>query len=209
MTTEVEDKKPEDVKVEEEEEDDDIPDLEEAPQGDNEAEAGGASGPGDDPSAESDSKKHSKTENKARKALSKVGLKKVDGINRVTLKKSKNIIFVIQDPDVYKSPSSDTYVVFGEAKVEDASALSNAAAAKAPADYKLPEGVDLQKELAAAEKKPEAAPVEEEGEVDESGLEQKDIELVMQQANVTRGKAVKALRNNNNDIVNAIMELTM
>jgi len=208
MTTAVEDKKPEDVKVEEEEEDDDdIPDLEEAPQGENEADAG-ASGPADDPSAESDNKKHSKTENKARKALSKVGLKKVDGINRVTLKKSKNIIFVIQDPDVYKSPNSDMYVVFGEAKVEDASALSNAAA-KAPADYKLPEGVDLQKELAAAEKKPEAAPVEEEGEVDESGLEQKDIELVMQQANVTRGKAVKALRNNNNDIVNAIMELTM
>ncbi len=36
-----------------------------------------------------------------------------------------------------------------------------------------------------------------------------DIELVMSQANVSRGKAVKALKNNGNDIVNAIMELTM
>ena len=42
-------------------------------------------------------------------------------------------------------------------------------------------------------------------EVEESGIEAKDIELVMSQANVTRAKAVKALKNNDNDIVNAIM----
>lgn len=41
--------------------------------------------------------------------------------------------------------------------------------------------------------------------VDEAGVEDKDIELVMSQANVSRAKAVKALKNNNNDIVNAIM----
>lgn len=41
--------------------------------------------------------------------------------------------------------------------------------------------------------------------VDESGIEVKDIELVMSQANVTRSKAIKALKNNGNDIVNAIM----
>lgn len=41
--------------------------------------------------------------------------------------------------------------------------------------------------------------------VDESGVEAKDIELVVSQANVSRRKAVKALRSNNNDIVNAIM----
>ena len=50
---------------------------------------------------------------------------------------------------------------------------------------------------------------EDDEEVDTSGVEEKDIELVMSQANVTRGKAVKALKNNANDIVNAIMELTM
>jgi len=49
--------------------------------------------------------------------MSKLGLKQVSGINRVTMRKSKNIIFVISKPDVYKSPSSDTYIVFGEAKV--------------------------------------------------------------------------------------------
>lgn len=45
--------------------------------------------------------------------------------------------------------------------------------------------------------------------MDESGLEEKDIELVVSQANVSRAKAVRALKRNNNDIVNAIMDLTM
>jgi len=34
------------------------------------------------------------------------------------------------------------------------------------------------------------------------------IELVMSQANVTRNKAIQALKNNKGDIVNAILELT-
>ena len=46
-------------------------------------------------------------------------------------------------------------------------------------------------------------------EVDDTGLEAKDIELVMGQANVTRKKAVKALKENDNDIVNSIMALSI
>lgn len=56
------------------------------------------------------------------------------------------------------------------------------------------------------------APIQEESEeedVDVTGVEEKDVELVMSQAGVSRARSVKALRNNNNDIVNAIMELTM
>ena len=41
--------------------------------------------------------------------------------------------------------------------------------------------------------------------MDESGVEAKDVELVMSQAGVSRSKAVRALKNNQNDIVNAIM----
>jgi NACalpha-BTF3-like transcription factor len=47
-----------------------------------------------------------------------------------------------------------------------------------------------------------------EDEQDETGLEPQDIELVMNQAGVSRAKAVVALKNQNSDIVNAIMELT-
>ena len=39
------------------------------------------------------------------------------GIQRVTIRKSRNILFVIAKPEVYKSPASDMYIVFGEAKV--------------------------------------------------------------------------------------------
>ena len=46
---------------------------------------------------------------------------------------------------------------------------------------------------------------EDDEEVDATGVEAKDIELVMSQANVSRSKAIKALKNNTNDIVNAIM----
>ena len=40
------------------------------------------------------------------------------GVSRVTIRKSRNILFVINKPDVYKNPASDTYIVFGEAKVK-------------------------------------------------------------------------------------------
>lgn len=49
---------------------------------------------------------------------------------------------------------------------------------------------------------------EEEGEeVDESGVEAKDIELVMTQAGVSRSKAVKALKNADGDIVRCALGL--
>ena len=47
----------------------------------------------------------------------------------------------------------------------------------------------------------------EEEEVDETGVEVKDLELVMSQANVSRTKAVQALKNNINDIVSVITAL--
>lgn len=49
--------------------------------------------------------------------MSKLGLKPVHGVTRITIRKSKSILFVISRPDVFKSPVSDIYIVFGEAKV--------------------------------------------------------------------------------------------
>lgn len=146
--------------------------------------------------------------------MSKLGLKQVTGVNRVAIRKSKNILFVINKPDVYKSPASDTYIVFGEAKIEDLSQKAQMAAAekfKAPGEGGPGIG-GLENASASLNPGQANAPIAEESDeedIDESGVETKDIELVMSQANVSRGKAVKALKNNNNDIVNAIMELTM
>ncbi|XP_004296111.1 PREDICTED: FH protein interacting protein FIP2-like [Fragaria vesca subsp. vesca] len=43
---------------------------------------------------------------------------------------------------------------------------------------------------------------------DETGVDPRDIDLVMTQAEVSRSKAVKALKTHNGDIISAIMELT-
>ncbi|XP_018425105.1 PREDICTED: nascent polypeptide-associated complex subunit alpha isoform X1 [Nanorana parkeri] len=148
--------------------------------------------------------KQSRSEKKARKAMSKLGLRQVTGVTRVTIRKSKNILFVITKPDVYKSPASDTYIVFGEAKIEDLSQQAQLAAAE-----KFKVQGEAVSNIQENTQTPTVQEESEEEEVDESGVEVKDIELVMSQANVSRAKAVRALKNNSNDIVNAIMELTM
>jgi len=150
--------------------------------------------------------KQSRGEKKARKIMSKLGLKQITGVNRVTIRKSKNILFVITKPDVYKNPASDTYIVFGEAKIEDLSQQAQMAAAE---KFKAPE-VPSVSEIHTATNL--AGTIQEEDtdeEVDATGVEEKDIELVMGQANVSRAKAIKALKKTENDIVNAIMDLTM
>merc|ERR1719318_2514885 len=181
--------------------DDDVPDLEGADDTVNASEAFAAAGLQEEPVSKA---KQSRSEKKARKAILRLGLKTVNGVTRVTIRKSKNILFVINKPDVFKSPAGDTHIVFGEAKIED---LSQQAQVQAAEKFKAPEPVHT----AISESKTEPAEVEEsdDEEVDATGVEEKDIELVCQQSNVSRKKAIKALRSNDNDIVNAIMELTM
>lgn len=107
------------------------------------------------------------------------------------------MVYAIATPEVFKSQNSDTHIVFGEMQVEDMAARAQQAA--------------MEQQLAAdAEKTEEGAEVEaaveeEDEEVDATGVEDKDIELVVNQANVSRAKAIKALKNNENDVVNAIM----
>ncbi|KAG2540742.1 hypothetical protein PVAP13_9NG593100 [Panicum virgatum] len=116
------------VVVEDEEDDDEDDDDDD--KDDDEGQEGDASG----------KSKQSRSEKKSRKAMLKLGMKPITGVSRVTVKKSKNILFVISKPD--------------------------------------------------------------------TGVEPKDIELVMTQASVSRPKAVRALKAADGDIVSAIMELT-
>lgn len=125
------------------------------------------------------------------------------------------ILFVIAQPEVFKSPVSDTYIIFGEAKIEDLSSSAQSQAAQAFQNPDLqslgsnaPSNADQSQAAKSQSATHEAEEEEDEGDVDEEGLEANDIELVMNQAGVSRGKAVKALKNNSNDVVNSIMELT-
>lgn len=124
------------------------------------------------------------------------------------------ILFVINNPEVYKSPNSNTYIVFGEAKIEDLNATAQQAAAQQLAaaggehDHAGHSHAEPSKAAEADAKKEEEE--EDDGEeVDAEGIEDKDIELVMTQANVSRKKAIKALKENDNDIVNSIMALSI
>ena len=111
---------------------------------------------------------------------------------------------MIQKPDVYKNPASDTYIVFGEAKIEDLSQQAQMEAASKFNKVDVPQAGDA----AAAGPAPIMEEEEDDEEVDAGGVEEKDIELVMSQASCSRAKAVAALKENDGDLVNAIMSLT-
>merc|ERR1719199_1356986 len=185
-------KKPEDVSNESDDSDtdDDMPEME-----DGEVDASGKG-------------KQSRSEKKSRKAMAKLGMKPVPGIMRVTVKKSKNILFVIKEPDVFKTSTDNpkapaTYIVFGKAEIEDLSAQATSAAVE---QFKAP-GAGLD---AASEDTPklEVADGDDDGDEDPGDLDENDIELVVKQAGVSKAKAINALKRNDNDVVNAIMALS-
>lgn len=164
----------------------------------------------------------SKNEKKAREIIKKLNLKQIKGISRVTFKQRGNFIYAIDLPDVYRSPAG-TYVVFGEAKVEDmnqriaeAQAQQDAAQAAsaetegiASVDDKSPEAITRDLQAASLASSGEIAEVEEEDddEVDETGLDPRDIDVVVEQTQISRAKAAKALRANKGDLINTIMNL--
>ncbi|KAM5557814.1 nascent polypeptide-associated complex subunit alpha-like protein 2 [Rosa sericea] len=187
VVEDVKDDKDDDDEDDDDEDEDDDDDKEDGAQGGNE------------------SSKQSRSEKKSRKAMLKLGMKQVTGVSRVTIKRTKNILFFISKPDVFKSPNSETYVIFGEAKIED---LSSQLQTQAAQQFRMPDmsSVMAKPEISGAGAGAQAD--EEEEKIDETGVEPRDIDLVMTQAGVSRSKAVKALKTHSGDIVSAIMELT-
>lgn len=158
-------------------------------------------------------KRLNKSEKKARKALSKLGLKPVAGVSRVTMKKSPAIMFLISNPEVFKSPGGggqETYVVYGVCQIDDGQMRGRNF--MPPTNFAPPPGmgtraqeVDEEEEAPAAE-----APSSDGGPDEEQGdLTDKDIEMVMTQVKVDRNTAIRTLKKNNGDIINSIMDLTM
>ena len=159
-----------------------------------------------------------KNEKKARELIGKLGLKQIPGIIRVTFRKKDNQIYAIEKPEVFRSAGGN-YVVFGEAKVDNFTQKLAAAQQQAQASGIMPSNEDvatkspedIQADMqAAAEGSVNAAAEEddEEGEVDAGDLNKDDIELVVQQTNVSKNQAIKALKAHNGDVVNAIMSLS-
>lgn len=165
-----------------------------------------------------------KSNKRAVKALKGTGVKKVDGINRVVLRKRGGVSFVIEQPEVFRTPNG-SYIVLGEARVqsqdvakqlaqltgqqngaEDSAAAE--AASQATGVNKSPEAITADLEAAAANKKNEPVSEVPDEEVDTTGLDGDKLDMIMQQANCNKNQAAKALRDHDGDLVNALMALT-
>lgn len=161
---------------------------------------------------------HSRGEKKARALIEKLNLKKVAGVTRVVFRRTGGAVFAITNPDVYKNPGTGTYVIFGEAQVDtqtqnlaqQLAALSGEANAGESAAAKDPVTADLEAAVkkASIQDTKDEEPEIPDSEVDTTGLEESDIQIIIDQANISKAKAVAALRKNNGDLVNTIMELT-
>ncbi len=173
------------------------------------------------------------------------------GVKHVVVKRSRQLMFVIDNPEVLKLPGSDTYVVFGAVRVEDAASRAQSAAAEG---FRMPAMGGLDQELLAklAEGGPEMAKLLEQlqassggkfgapplaaaggaggagaassaaagassasadaagGGADAAaeGVNERDVELVVQQTGKSRDRAIRALKASGGDIVSAIMELS-
>lgn len=181
------------------EEVDDVPELEDAmvPELSSSSDWGGV------PTPEPPKRVPNRAEKKAKKTIEKLGMKSVPGIARVTLKlKGSQGFYTIFQPDVFVK--NGTYVIFGEAQQGAGIMDQQAQAARAAKMLDTP----VPPPSAAATEASTTEDAAGEPEVDETGLEAKDIELVISQAGCSRSKAVTALRENNGDLVNAIMSLT-
>ena len=190
--------KDEGVKIEEV--DDDMPELEDAmPELEEAADQGGVDA----------HRGASRPEKKARKALAKFNLKPVHGVMRVVARtKGGETIFVVNQPDVMQTANGSSYVFFGQATGDD-SAAQQAAMAQAAAGLQAG-GDDMDDDDIPDLVEASPSAVEDDGDVDENGVNPKHIELVLEQCEgKTRAQAIKALKNTNGDIVNAIMELSM
>eukprot|EP00758_Cryptobia_borreli_P007757 Tbor_TRINITY_DN5327_c7_g3::TRINITY_DN5327_c7_g3_i1::g.4969::m.4969/K03626/EGD2, NACA; nascent polypeptide-associated complex subunit alpha len=130
------------------------------------------------------------------KAMGKFGLKPEAGIVRVSVKKEKSITFVISQCETYRFPRTNTFVVFGEVGVDDIGASAQQSAAKT-----VTEPISKGKAAVVAD--------DDDVEEDAGDLDEKEISLVMSQGNVTRNQAIRVLKENNGDVVNSIMQLTM
>lgn len=141
---------------------------------------------------------------KFKKAMTKMGLKPVTGINRVTIKKGKAFVISIDDPDVWKTPGSEnSYIIFGKPNMDGLQTGQNEINQfKNPV---TPEGASEEAKVESAEGATAEVSAED---LNEEGLTPDNIKMVMDYTQCTRAEAVRVLRETGDDSVNAIMKLT-
>ena len=190
MADKPEEKKPEETKTEETKKEESKPE-ETKPEEKKEEEA------------KQEAKPSGKAEKKVRKALSKLGMTKIEGVNRVTMKQKDSYILYVKEPEVFcSSQNQNSYIVFGELTFEDS---ERKLAQETIAELKK-EGEKL-KTVTEKKEEPKVEVVQEGEELSEEGLEKDAIETVMNEGKCSRQAAIKALRAHNGDPVEALLDV--
>ena len=156
-----------------------------------------------------DGPKLNRGEKKARKALTKLGMKPFPGITRVTIKKRDGFIFMINDPEVLISgDNGNQFVCFGELKYDDptqrfaqaeASRMAAEQAARAAGQGAAAAGAPKENKKTADSNEPAES---------EEGLTPSHISMVQEHTSCTRNEAIRALRETNDDMINAVMKIS-
>ncbi|KAH8604342.1 NAC domain [Trypanosoma vivax] len=141
----------------------------------------------------------SKSSKRCAKAMAKMGLKPEPNIVKAHIRKNGSLSFLVNHPEVYRFPGTNTFIIFGEAQLGDAKTEAQEAAARAVSGV-VSDVTDTVGTTSGSE-----------GKVDDSArvVEPSDDEIksVMTGAHVDRHTAVQALKDNDGDVVNAIMKL--
>ena len=129
---------------------------------------------------------------------------------RVTIKKRDGFIFMINDPEVLISgDNGNQFVCFGELKYDDPNqrlqqeaaqkmAAAQAQAASAAGTAQGSEPAQAKKPAAASDEAPES----------EDGITPNHINMVMEHTSCSRNEAIRALKESNDDMINAVMKLS-
>lgn len=125
----------------------------------------------------------SKGEKKFKKAMSKMGMKPVEGITRVTLKTNKNFILYIDNPEVMKTNNDASYLVFGETKFQDFKDMARDIAGS----------LGSKKEEAVATPTPVTGDAVDGEPVEAEGISEESITTLMEYSKCTRADAITAL----------------
>ena len=155
-----------------------------------------------------DGPKLNRGERKCRKALTKLGMKPFAGITRVTIKQRNGTVFIIDDPEVIRDGTNGTqFVAFGELKFDDPNKRLQAAEAQKMAAAQAQAAMASANAPAAGGAKPAGATAAaDDGPAEsEAGLTPNHINMVMEHTSCTRNEAIKALRESNDDMINAVM----
>ncbi|KAK6588700.1 nascent polypeptide associated complex alpha chain with an NAC domain [Cryptosporidium xiaoi] len=172
--------------------------------------------------------RNNKGERKNRKLIQKLGLKPITDFEKIVIRGARGLSFQIVNPEVYVVPGNKNYIIFGDAKLEDRNATSQAAAlanATSQLEQKLAAMKTSQNNKQSSSSSHTASIHNEHTdhtasacpsgikdvyheEFDESGIDPANIDLVVNQTGCSRSKAVQALKLNNHDVVEAILYLS-